>query len=323
MAKGWAFAFRQWLHRRLKPVPVAVLTRKNLYTFPNRLGAMFLMLVVVLWVLGTNYQNNLILALAYSLISVFVLAILHAFLNLAGVQLRWLKVSPTYAGQPLQVWLEVSTRRKAGCENLSLQFLGGEAVTLVLAAGECLKVPITCAPQTRGYCVPQALCVQSHYPLGMIRCWTWVKLQAEGVVFPAPMALDEPLSPSADNLNAWRAQTGLGDDFAGLKPYQTGDSLKKIAWKHWASGGDLYTKYYATPKGGDAWLDWAAIASSNMEVKLSGLCYWALQYHRQQKAFGLRLPGVEIPIALGEGHLQQCLTALAVFSKTPPTGMAP
>lgn len=323
MAKALALKFRHWLQRRLKPVPNAVLTRKNVYTFPNGLGGMFLVLVTLMWVLGTNYQNNLVLALAYSLISIFVLAIIHAFLNLAGLQLRWLKMLPTYAGQPVEVWLEVSTRRKTGCDNIEIYCLGGDSLTFVLAPGETQKIALSAPAQSRGYCAPQLVCIQSHFPLGMIRCWTWQKLHGEGVIYPAPLALEEPLDVSHHSLNPRHAEVGLGEDFAGLKPYQPGDNLKKIAWKHWASGGELHTKHYATLTGGDDWLDWAHMAGANTETKLSGLCYWALHYHSQQQPFGLRLPGVEVPIASGEAHLCQCLTALALFGKASLGGPQP
>ena len=323
MAVAQGQKFQQWFHRRLKPVLAVRLTRNNLYTFPHRLGGLFLLLVGVLWVLGTNYQNNLVLALAYSLVSLFVLAILHAFLNVAGLQVRWVKLSPAYAGQPIEVWLELSTTSKRGCENLSLHFLGSPPITVAVAAGAVIKVPLPAAAQARGYCPALLLCVQSHFPLGMIRCWTWLKLQADAVIYPAPKAIDEPIASGAQSHSFWRPSRGQGEDFAGLKRYHSGDSLKQVAWKHWAAGGELHSKHYVTPEGGEAWLDWAVITSRDVEVKLCGLCYWALFYHRQQRPFGLRLPGMEIPMASGEHHLHQCLTALAVFGAAPSGGARP
>ena len=78
-----------------------VLNRKNLYTFPNFTGLIYLLITAVIWLLGTNYQNNLILGLSYLLVSIFVVGILHAFANLAGISIRFVGARPAFAGEPV------------------------------------------------------------------------------------------------------------------------------------------------------------------------------------------------------------------------------
>ena len=294
------------------------LNRKNLYTFPHLTGFACLGLMAILWLLGTNYQNNLILALAYSVMSILVVAILHAYLNLAAMDVRWLGVQPTFAGQPVEASVELCSANKQGCESVELRFAGGELRQASLDSGAPQSVTLVCPAATRGYWRPGRLLVQSCFPLGIIRCWTWLNLDGVGVVYPAPRVVPEPLGAQADNLaDGLRVETG-GEDFAGLRVYRPGDPMRHMAWKIFAQDKGLYCKEYSQPQGADTWLDWQSMAVQDTELRLSGLCYWALAYHAQQRPFGLRLPGTEVPIDTGDTHLHQCLTALALFQAVKP-----
>jgi uncharacterized protein (DUF58 family) len=50
-----------------------------------------------------------------------------------------------------------------------------------------------------------------------------------------------------------------------------------------------------------------------VEQRLSHLCYWALEFDRQEEEYGLRLPGVVIEPGMGERHRDQVLQALALY----------
>jgi uncharacterized protein (DUF58 family) len=111
------------------------------------------------------------------------------------------------------------------------------------------------------------------------------------------------------------AQTAaIGDeDFAGLRPYQSGDSLRRIAWKAYARGTGLHTKQYAGTDVVSHVFDWESLAGLGVEERLAQLCRWILDAHEHGEAYGLRLPGLEIEINLGPGHRERCLNALALF----------
>ena len=102
-------------------------------------------------------------------------------------------------------------------------------------------------------------------------------------------------------------------DFAGLRPFQAGDSLHRVAWKAYARGQGLHTKQYAGTDVVSHVFDWDSLEGLGTEARLAQLCRWVLDAQERGEAFGLRLPGQAIAPNLGAAHRQHCLTALALF----------
>lgn len=314
----WQQYFFNWIDRR-SPAAVSVrLNRKNLFTFPTLMGFAFLGLSLLLWVLGTNYQNNLILALSYLLISLLVVSILHTYANLAGLNIKVLGAKPSFAGEPVQFILEVSGASARGNDNIAIKWWGGERVSFdfdasVASGNSTRQIAVALIAPQRGYIRPGKLLIESTYPLGLIRCWTWLNLDACAVVFPKPLKFDLPLNEALTGDGDHGEQVPGGDDFSGLKEYRVGDSIKHIAWKHYAREQGLYSKEYSQAKDAETWLQWQSFLHLPSEDRLSALCYWALEFDRLGIPYGLRLPGKQLPPALNEGHRLSILSALARF----------
>lgn len=314
---SWERRFYRWIDQRSPRAAQVQLNRKNLYIFPNLIGLLYLAITFVIWLLGTNYQNNLILGLSYLLVSIFVVSILHAFANLAGISIRFVGARPAFAGDPAAFVLELNCINKAGCDNLELRWQDGvkssETRVVTLNHNEPQQVIVRAQSRERGYLRPGRLLVQSRFPLGIIRCWTWVNLDAAALIYPAPISTDEPYAQANGGREEGGASQRGGDDFSGLRDYQAGDPIKHIAWKQYAQDKGLFTKEYEAFFSAEKWLDWDSL-NLPQELRLSGLCYWALDYERRQIPYGLRLPGLSLASAIGEHHQQAVLTALAEFN---------
>ena len=309
----WEQRLNRWLDQRSPRARQILLTRKNLYTFPNFTGLVYLLITLVIWLLGTNYQNNLILGLCYLLLSLFVVGILHAFANLAGISVRFVGARSAFAGDAVNFVLELNCRNKSGCDNLELRWANGETHTITLNHNEPQQVIVRAQSHARGYFYPGRLLIQSRFPLGIIRCWSWQNLDAHALIYPAPIATDEPQAQASNGREDGGTSQRGGDDFSGLRDYQAGDPIKHIAWKQFAQDKGLFTKEYEAYLSAEKWLDWDSL-NHPQEQRLSGLCYWALDYEQRQIPYGLRLPGIELAPALGEHHLQAVLTTLAEFN---------
>lgn len=309
----WEQRFYRWVDKRTPRALQVQLNRKNLYTFPNLTGLLYLLITLIIWLLGTNYQNNLILGLSYLLVSIFVVSILHAFANLAGISIRFVAARPAFAGDDAAFVLELTCTHKAGCDNLELRWPNGETQTITLNHNEPQQVTVRAPSRQRGHLRPGRLLVQSRFPLGIIRCWTWLNLDATALIYPAPILTDEPHAQASDGREEGGTSQRGGDDFSGLRDYQAGDPIKHIAWKQFAQDKGLFTKEYEAYFSAEKWLDWDSLTQPQ-ELRLSGLCYWALEYERRQIPYGLRLPGLSLATALGEHHQQSVLAALAEFN---------
>lgn len=316
--------FFKWVDRRTAPAQAFKLSHKNLYILPTRRGAGFLILILVLWLLGTNYQNNLILALVFLLLGVLHIAKLRTYFNLSGLQLRWRNVAPVHAGETALCKLAIATSRKAFAEAIEFGFQSKngkqpELTTMSdIVPGKNNQITVPFKTEKRGVFKPGRMRVQSDFPLGFLRCWTWLNWDAEIIVLPHPIEI-ELLSEHGENRDASttshlrEVSSASGDDFSGVRVYREGDSPRRVAWKNYARNEQLVTKTFDETLHQDIWLDFEYIASTNTEQRLSGLCYWALAYHKKNRTFGLRLPNMEIPPNQGERHLKTVLIALACY----------
>lgn len=305
--------FDAWMLPRLKPARSHCLTNKRLFIVPSQAGVGFLAVVILLWLTGTNYENNMVLGLAFFLTALFVVCIYHTFFNMSGLSLEVVRTTPCFLGEDGEVELRVFSRQGGDKENLKVRFEGGRDVTVDLIQDRSVVIKLFTEGLQRGWYTPPRLTVVSYYPLGIIRCWSWLILDAPLLVYPRPVAgSDIPLSQSSERQGDRLEEAGA-EDFHGFKPYQIGVSPKHIAWKHYARGQGLFSKEYASYRERQVWLDWDALEGLGTEARLSRLCYWVIKLAGEQQPYGLRLPGVAVPPALGVEHKHRVLKVLALY----------
>lgn len=74
------------------------LTHRRIALRPNRPGAAFTLVLLGQWLAAYNYNNNLAYLLAYLLAGVALVATLHAYRNLAGLEICLVPPAPGFAG---------------------------------------------------------------------------------------------------------------------------------------------------------------------------------------------------------------------------------
>lgn len=291
------------------------LTRKNVYIFPNARGIGYLIVTMVLWLIGTNYQNNLVLGAAFLMAALFVVGIMHTYLNLKGLVLNVKGAQPVFAGESAHFLLKLSNPTSRNFDSVELfwqrNHSGGRSTSIDANSDTIVEVAFPTA--RRGWLKPGRLCLQTDYPLGLIRCWTWVNLECQVLVYPAPVEVPEPKSSSIEGDTEMEHPIKGGEDFSGLDKYRAGDPLKNIAWKASARGKGLYVKEYSQNESRELWLDYLTISASGLEEKIAGMCFWALEYDKSNENYGLNLPGLKVEPAAGDAHTQHILKELAQF----------
>jgi uncharacterized protein (DUF58 family) len=165
----------------------------------------------------------------------------------------------------------------------------------------------------RGWFSPGRLLLESTYPLGLLRCWTWLDLDLNALVYPRPLASGDLPGLSTDTPDGAAALVTGNDDFYGFRSYRKGDSLRQVHWKGLAKGQGVLTKQYTAYADRSVWLDWEQFPGVGTEQRLSHLCYWALEFDGRDEEYGLRLPGVVIEPSFGDKHRDQVLKELALY----------
>lgn len=176
--------FERFLQRRLPPANKITLNRKTIFVLPSVVGLGFLITALLIWVLGTNYQSNLALATSYFMVSVFVLAVVHTFNNVSGVTLTYLDSGTAFAGEHVTIRLRLSAPEKSPRQHLQLSWPKAAPEVIDLLDNMQVDVSLAVNAPARGWYCPGRLLLESHFPLGLIRCWTWIDLDIHALIYP-------------------------------------------------------------------------------------------------------------------------------------------
>jgi uncharacterized protein (DUF58 family) len=316
----WQKKINAWLTTRIPAATRQTLNTKNVFIFPTRFGFAYIVFIVVLFLLGTNYQNNLIMLLSYFLASLFISAMLQSFFNLAGLTIEGRKTVKGFAQERIYLPLTLLTDKPRYMLNFS--FEQHSTVTIAEASPTNLsdsnQVLVPYDTIKRGVYYAGRVRVSSEYALGLFNCWSKLDFDCQFIVYPKPIALTLTAQQYGSEAQKYQghALEQHGDDFYQLKNYQLGESLTQVAWKQLAKGQGMFTKSYQSMQGSETWLKLADMPGSDVEKKLAYLCYLAQQYYHNDQTFGLDLQSSIIKPDHNKKHLEKCLYALAIFPRS-------
>jgi uncharacterized protein (DUF58 family) len=139
-----------------------------------------------------------------------------------------------------------------------------------------------------------------------------LSVAAEYFVYPEPRGdriFPEFQSSGNDGLPA-NAQAG--DDFAGVRAYSPGESLRHVDWKAYARGRPLSVKQFTGGDSQELWFDVGTLPDLNFEDRLSQMTLWVVTAEKNDISYGLGLGDVVLPSGLGHDHARCALEILAV-----------
>ncbi len=312
LRQRWQRRFQKWVNRRIPAAREVTLNQRRIFIFPSRTGFFFLFCLFVMLLAAINYQNNMSFALVFLLANVFLVSVLHTYANLSGLTIRGVSAQAVFPGQASEFRLRLTRKPKRQHFALSLNWRESDAQTATLARDEFLELSLYSVVQQRGWHSPGRLLIESVYPIGLLRCWTWVDLDLQSLVYPEPIAGGSQPGLPTRRPGGTSMPTDGNDDFFGIRDYRAGDSRKRIHWKGLAKGQDLQSKVYTAYADRSVFLDWEMFAGQDTEMRLSRMCFHALEMESEHEEYGLRLPGLEIAPGTGQGHLEAILRALAL-----------
>jgi uncharacterized protein (DUF58 family) len=311
--------YLEWINKRIPPSSRIVLSQKNIFIFPNRQFLIFFSVIMALWLGATNYDNNVAFGLCFLLLAIFVVCILHTFNNMSGLEISLSHTVPVFEGDFSEVELSLKARGGQIKDSLWIGWRNSKLVNtgMITSEGIVIKVPVHCVK--RGWFNPGRILIETTYPLGFIRSWAVLDLDVRVLCYPKPFRHGDPGSVPVDSDEGEELVPVAGhSDFDSLRDYEQGESMARVAWKQYARGGALKVKHFSDYADKHFWLDFDALTVMGLEEKLSTLCYWALDADESGTPFGLRLPGLEIPVGQGSRHLDAVLRALALFGVEEP-----
>ena len=290
---------------------------QKLYILPTWYGAAYIITVLTLLVGSLNYQLSLGFFFAFLLFGIANAVMLRSYANLLGLELSTGAGEPVFAGENARFPIILYNQKSQQRAGIEISAKNSEPVIAAQIKGLDHFIVALCIPTiARGRLSLPRIRVESTQPLGLFRCWTYLNLQQEILVYPAPES-NPPLLPEHLYGKEGKEFHLMGnEDYNGLRDFQRGDSRHDIAWKQSAHGEKLLVRQYQSPLGKSLWLNWAEMAPLSHEQRLNRLCAWILMAQDQQRPYGLKLAEREFSPALGAEHQAQCLSALAYFGDT-------
>lgn len=305
--------FKKFLDRRIPPAREVTLDQKRIFIFPSRVGFFFGLCLIVMLLTAINFQNNLSYGLTFLLTTLFIVTILHTYANLSGLTIRAVRAQPAFPGQQTEFELMIERGKQRDHYALYIKWPDSTDALVNLVDEDRVRVQLHTAVDKRGWYSPGRLLLESTYPLGLLRCWTWVDLDLHALVYPRPLQSGDLPGLAGDTPDGAAVQVIGSDDFYGFRDYSKGDSPRHIHWKGIAKGQGVQSKQYNAYAERSVWLDWEMFPGIGIEQRLSHLCYWALEFESRNEEFGLRLPGVVIEPATGDRHRDNVLKELALY----------
>lgn len=294
-----------------------VLVQRKVFILPTRQGLLFAGVIILMLIGSVNYDLSLGFILAFLLGATGIQSMLHTFRNLANLRISPGKVEPVFAGQHAQFQIRIANTARVHRYSIGLTRDKQTADYIDVPPGDETVASVAVATTQRGWLRPGRLILFTFFPVGLFRAWSYADLDMFCLVYPAPaspgLALPPPEAGDADGGVHGQGQ----DEFLGLRPYRPGDSLRHIAWKAVAREDVLLTKQFSGRADAELWLSWTALPSNmDTETRIAHLTYWVLDADSKRLSYGLRLPGLTLPMAEGVAHRAACLRALALHGNT-------
>jgi uncharacterized protein (DUF58 family) len=310
---------QRWFRHAPDDDAPVVLRHSRIYILPTRRGAAMMGTLAVMLVASLNYGISLGFVVTFLLAGLVGAALLHTFRNLAGIELKPLGAGETFAGGRLAfaLALDAGTQARARIE---LRADGGIATRVDVAAGSVESLSIERDAPRRGWLPLGRVTLSSAYPLGLWRGFAYVHFPLEGIVYPSPEPGAPPLPSGVAGADANARGRSDDADLAGVKAFQHGDPLSRVAWKAVARGAGWYSKAFeGSGGGGPVALEWAALPPSlDVETRIARLAAWVLAAEHAARAFALAIPGTRLPASQGRDHRRAALTALALLEAHEP-----
>jgi len=324
----WHQIFERWLSRRIPSRSAHQLNSRNIMIYPTRFGLSYAAFVMLIFLLGTNYQNNIILLLSYLLASLFISVMLHSFYNFSKLRFYSEAKQQGYAGDVLNFPIDIMAEKIHF--DINLHFTDDTLDSPIVRIEQCQQgsqtLKLAIIPKKRGKHYLGRVTVFSEYSLGIFKSKTVLDFGHYGIVYPKPKRLvsgQYQLASQCDetSLDSYNTTDLVGtDDFSELKSFVRGESKSRTAWKQLAKGQGHYSKHYQASQSQLQWLKLSEMPGNDIETRLAYLSFLVAEMSISNQTFGLELgtdqvsKTMNIEPSSGFAHQEACLVALALYS---------
>ena len=237
---------RRWTHGTW------LIKQSNIFILPNRFGLYCGFLVLASFAMGYKVQNNFILLGVIFLFLVFMLSLIASVRNLQGLQIE-VDIEPYYfAGERQHIAVRMKKAQPAF--NLILTTPFGDMPLDLSSGAATILVPV--GAYERGVHPVAPLKLQTLFPFGIARAWSWLTPPGELVVAPKPQEQAANRYPRGNPAMARAAeqkqqQNNFADELGDLRDYHESDPPARIDWKRYAATRETMVREHGLDAQGE------------------------------------------------------------------------
>lgn len=279
-------------------------TMRKVFVLPRRHGFMVGFSCLGVFAIAIRIQNNMLLLLSVALFILFLMSLVWAGRNMAGITVAVQSGQRLIAGKAQEVKLTIRSDRP---RHFVVAAIGKTKHRLDLSR-QVTSIGMTITIDQRGKMMMPALILESDFPFGLARCWAWI---SGGTILVAPAP--KPSSLRQSDLKSPVGQTQEDEEASGadsLAEWVDGTPQTRIHWKRFAATGRLLVKTGDHSLGDQLHIDYARFQSLGHEAALSAMCAIVLEAESQSSPFLMRLPSGDVHSITGQSG--EALDALAL-----------
>ena len=287
------------------------LTHNTIYVLPSTLGVYFTIVALLNFVMGINYQNNLILFMAYLMFVIIIFALLLGYSNAKGLTVAFKNTIESFAPQPPQLVWQIKSNDT--CQSITLSYPNNFEHTCYIdnVQTDTMQCQLPLPYLKRGCYLLKPIKIASNYPFGLVSVWSYIQPDHAVYVYPSIIKTPNHKQLSQITANDDGNEKHQGDDeFESLITHLPEMGLQRVSWKHYAKTQQLLVKQFSDFKSADTQFDFN-LMTGDTEQRLGQLCYLVCQAFESDINYSLMLPNKFIENGSGKLHLQRCLQALS------------
>jgi len=139
-----------------------------------------------------NYNLSLGYVLTFLLTMMAVMSMLHAFRNLAHLEIRVGRADAVFCGETARFLFHFNNRSKLPRYQLALRHNNGETVSFDVPAMHDSEIAFPLPATQRGWLKTGRLTLYTEFPLGLFHAWSYLHFDTRCLVYPKPLS-DAPL----------------------------------------------------------------------------------------------------------------------------------
>jgi uncharacterized protein (DUF58 family) len=295
--------WQNWLAKRFQMQDEKTLSQRDVLVFLFQQGYLYVVLIILTFIAGVNYANNLILGFCFLISAILCISFYLTFKQLHGLQISLHVQDVGQVGKPLLLSLYF---RQPTAQVRYLYVKTDDQIQQCKLTETQYKLALSFTPAERGQFHFPVVQIYTVYPFGLVRAWSYLYHRRSAWIAPQSreLTVDRKLSGTTDEPDF--------DEFRELKKFQLGDSLQAVSWKQAARGQGLYVKVFEQQEN-DQQLDiyYEHMPSISHEERLKMMMGIVEQCEQLKVPYQLVLPKITLARDVGEKQFEQAKKALA------------